>query len=133
MYGRDLTNLLSDLVPGSKDFLLVFGTRSSKLDEILTQVRTDGRLSVHEHVVPPLEDADIDNLISVLEKNKRLGKLTGASASERRSAFRDQAGRQLLVAMFQATSSENFETKAQNEYVELSGTQKYVYALIAVA
>lgn len=53
--------------------------------------------------------------------------------AERRKAFREQAGRQLLVAMIQATSGENFERKAQDEYVELDRSQKYPYALVAVA
>jgi hypothetical protein len=35
--------------------------------------------------------------------------------------------------MIQATSGENFERKAQDEYVELETSQKYPYGLIAVA
>src|SRR6267378_380549 len=133
LYGRELVNLLADLVPDSKDFLFVFATRSSKLDAITSAVRGVPHLDIQEHVVPPLNDADIDGLIAVLEKSKRLGILTGASAEARRQAFRIQAGRQLLVAMIQATSGENFERKAQEEYLGLEGAQRYAYALIAVA
>jgi hypothetical protein len=131
MYGKELANLLADLVPRSKDFLFVFAARSSKLDQITSAAGAGLRIA--EHVVPPLNDADIDGLIGVLEKNNRLGILTGASGADRRAAFRDQAGRQLLVAMIQATSGENFERKAQDEYLELTGAQRYAYALIAVA
>jgi hypothetical protein len=133
MYGRELINLLSDLVPDSKDFLFVFATRSSKIDAVTNAVRAMPRIKLHEHVVPPLNDADVDGLIEVLEKNKRLGVLTGASREARREAFCDQAGRQLLVAMIQATSGENFEKKAQVEYTELEGAQREAYGLIAVA
>jgi SIR2-like domain/Protein of unknown function (DUF815) len=133
MYGRELVNLLSDLVPNRKDFLFVFATRASKLDEITGLAKADPRFRILEHVVPPLNDTDIDGLIAVLEKNRRLGILTGASTEARRAAFRDQAGRQLLVAMIQATSGENFEKKAQDEYVDLEGAMRYAYALIAVA
>src|SRR6266849_453024 len=80
-----------------------------------------------------LINVKIDGLIAVLEKYNRLGILTGASMVERRKAFREQAGRQLLVAMIQATSGENFERKAQDQYVELERSQKYPYAPIAVA
>jgi hypothetical protein len=133
MYGKELPSLLADLVPGTQDFLFVFGTRSSKLDEITTALAGRSDFKIAEHVVPPLNDADIDGLIGVLEANNRLGILTGASSMARRAAFRDQAGRQLLVAMIQATSGEKFEKKAQDEYLELTGTQRYTYALIALA
>lgn len=133
MYGKELVNLLTDLVPESTDFLFVFGTRSSKIDSISGPFKAITGSTITEHVVPPLNDNDIDGLISVLATNNRLGILTGASDGARRAAFRDQAGRQLLVAMIQATSGANFERKAQDEYLELEGTQRYAYALIAVA
>jgi hypothetical protein len=133
LYGRELQNLLLDLVPHIPNFLFVFAVRAGKLDQITSAIRAHGDLRIHEHVVPPLTDEDIDALIEVLDKNKRLGILTGASKEDRRKAFREQAGRQLLVAMIQATSNEHFEKKAQDEYLELEPTQKYPYALIAVA
>jgi hypothetical protein len=133
MYGRELTNLISDLVPRSQNFLFAFGMRSSKIDAITVALAGTPHLRIHEHIVPPLDDADIDGLIAVLEKNKRLGILTNELPAARRQAFRDQAGRQLLVAMIQATSGENFEKKAQAEYGELEGAQRFVYGLVAVA
>jgi Mrp family chromosome partitioning ATPase len=133
MYGKELHGLLADLLPERKDFLFVFATRSSKLDEITTALRGRADVKIAEHVVPPLNDTDIDGLIGVLEKNNRLGILTGAPTATRRAAFRDQAGRQLLVAMIRATSGEKLEKKAQDEYLELSGAQRYVYALVALA
>src|SRR4029077_17010554 len=113
LYGRELQNLLLDLVPHTPNFLFVFAVRAGKLDQITRATRAHGDLRIHEHVVPPLTDEDIDALIEVLDKNKRLGILTGASKSDRQKAFREQAGRQLLVAMIQATSDEHFAKKAQ--------------------
>jgi len=133
MYGKELNYLIRDLVSEPREFLLLFATRSSKFDAIAWAVRAETRVEIHEHVVPPLEDTDIDSLIGVLERNNRLGRLTGESPTARRAAFRDQAGRQLLVAMIQATSGENFERKAQEEYTGLEGAQRYAYALICVA
>jgi len=133
MYGRELLGLLRDLVPHTSNFLFVFAVRSGKIDQITTTVRPHTDVHMHEHVVPPLTVTDIDGLIAVLDKNNRLGILTGASNAARQQAFRDQAGRQLLVAMIQATSNEHFDKKAQDEYTELEPTQKYPYALIAVA
>jgi len=93
MYGKELVNLLVDLVPGTKDFLFMFATRSSKIDAVSSSLGAGARLHISEQVVPPLNDADIDGLIAVLERNNRLGILTGVSESFLRAAFRDQAGR----------------------------------------
>lgn len=133
MYGRELAGLIGDLVPSTNQFLFAFATRSSKLDAIANAVRAQREANIIEHVVPPLTDDDIDSLIAVLAKNNRLGILSAATDAVRRQAFREQAGRQLLVAMIQATSGENFEKKVHDEYVELDQAQKYPYSLIAVA
>ncbi len=133
LYGRDLVGLLRDLVPGSNQLLFVFAVRSNRIDDIASAVEGSGQLTLHEHVVPPLSDDDIDSLIAVLERHNRLGKLTGLGHEQRRQAFRNQAGRQMLVAMIQATSNENFEKKAHDELAQLTGAQRYVYSLVSVA
>jgi SIR2-like domain len=134
LYGRQLVTLLCDLVTHNDQFLFVFAIRSGKVDEIVSAIQQKDTLEVYEHVVPPLTDEDIEGLIGVLDKHNRLGKLKGASDQERRRAFKEQAGRQMLVAMIQATSSsDNFEKKAHNELTELSGAQRYVYSLASVA
>jgi hypothetical protein len=71
-------------------------------------------------------------LLDVLDRENRLGLLRGKLRNEQRAAFRDQAGRQLLVAMIQATSGRRFEEKAVDELVEL-GADARAYGLIAVA
>ena len=133
LWGRDLTILLRDLVPRNSNFLLVFAVRSGKLDELVSSIPESAGVTVCEHEVPSLTDGDIDKLIAVLDKNNRLGILKGATPEGRRKAFRDQAGRQMLVAMIQATSNENFERKAHEELTQLRDTARYVYSLICVA
>lgn len=133
LYGRELVSLIRDTVPGSKDFLLVFAVRSGKLDGITSAVDASGEVRVMEHVVPGLTDDDIDGLIATLDRNNRLGRLKGMSAEDRKAAFKEQAGRQLLVAMLQATSGDNFVRKAQDEFAQLTGSQRYVYSLASVA
>ncbi len=71
--------------------------------------------------------------IAVLDKFHRLGTLKGKGTQERRSAFREQAGRQLLVAMINATSDARFEENARAEVTELEGPARYAYSLVAVA
>lgn len=133
IYGRDLIALLRTLVPRSQGFLFALAVRSGRLDEITSALTVSGDVTIYEHVVPPLTDDDIDSLIAVLDQNNRLGILKGKSDEERRKLFREQAGRQMLVAMIQATSGENFGKKAHDELTQLQGTQRYVYSLISVA
>lgn len=133
LFGRQLVGLLKDLVPSRERFLFVFALRSSKMDEIAAAVSRSNEVTLVEQVVPGLTDEDIDGLLDTLERHKRLGLLQGQSEAARRAAFAQKAGRQLLVAMIEATTGRNFEEKAQDELMELSGLQRTVYSLACVA
>jgi SIR2-like domain len=132
LFGRQLLGLLRDLVPSRKNFLFLVALRSTKVDDLADAVRRSKELSLLEHTVPNLTDGDIDGLVAVLDRHNRLGVLKGMTEVKRRKAFEAEAGRQLLVAMIQATSGLRFEEKAQEELTDLEGLQKYIYALIAV-
>ena len=83
--------------------------------------------------MPPLTDGDIDGLLSVLDQHNRLGALKGKTLEERRHVLSGQCGRQLLVAMIEATSGRKFEEKAIQELTDLEGDAAKVYALVAVS
>ena len=83
--------------------------------------------------MPPLTDGDIDGLLSVLDQHNRLGALKGKTLEERRHVLSGQCGRQLLVAMTEATSGRKFEEKAIQELTDLEGDAAKVYALVAVS
>jgi tetratricopeptide (TPR) repeat protein len=92
-----------------------------------------GEAALFEHVVPNLTDDDVDALLSVLDRHKRLGILAGASEEARRRALRDKCGRQLIVAMIEATTGERFEQKLQDELLELPGLQRFIYSVLCLA
>jgi len=133
LFGRQLINLMRDLVPARQELLVVVAMRSSKIDEVSAAIRASGEMHIAEHTIPNLSDEDIDALIETLDRHNRLGILKGKSRSERRAAFQAEAGRQLLVAMIQATSGRRFEEKVHAELMELEEPQRFVYALVAVA
>ena len=133
LYGRQLIGLIHDLGLSKEGVLVVFAMRSHKVDDFAEPIRAAGKVIITEHVVPHLADDDIDKLIAVLDKHNRLGKLKGVSAQDRIKAFADQAGRQLLVAMIQATSGEDHERRAHDELMGLAGNQRYVYSLACLA
>ena len=132
VYGSSLAPLVKDLVVGREELLLMVALRSTRVDRALnpTIIKDVDRVELS---MPPLTDADINSLLAVLERHNRLGALKGMTAEERRGVLKGQCGRQLLVAMIQATSGRRFEEKAIQELTDLDGERAKIYALLAVA
>lgn len=99
--GGRFSYLARDLVQLRSNPLILASVRSGRADAVLNPYVLRG-IRCAERVVPPLADTEIDDLIDVLAREKRLGVLRGASRTEQRMAFQRQAERQLLVAMIQA-------------------------------
>ena len=133
LFGWQAVGLLHDLVPTQDKLLCIVSARSTKVSGIANAVAQENVITLDEKVVPGLTDEDIKKLIFVLDKFHRLGVLKGKSDVERRRVFSHQAGRQLLVAMINATSEEKFEQRAKTELTDLSGIERYVYAVACVA
>ena len=133
LFGRQFAGLLRDLIPTRADLLVMFATRSNRIDSLADMITSGGEVSLVEHTVPPLSDGDIDRVIATLDRHNRLGILKGKSDSERRRTFRDLADRQILVAMYKATTGEEFEEKVQDEATQLTGSLRSVYSLLCVA
>jgi len=132
IYGTELSPLVRDVVLRKPHPLVLLGIRSGRVDHVLNPVVMEG-IQTLEFPMPPLADSDISSLVRLLEREKRLGILTGRPRAEQEAAFRGQAGRQLLVAMLQATSGRRFEEKAFEEFGELPGDSQVVYAITALA
>jgi Mrp family chromosome partitioning ATPase len=131
MYGSELSSMARELSRRPPYPLIIVGIRAGRVDTVL-QEKLLQDVPVREFSMPPLADADIDGLMSILDRENRLGLLKGKSRDEQRAAFRDQAGRHLLVAMIQATSGRRLEEKAVQELTDL-GDGARAYGLIAVA
>lgn len=132
IFGTELPVLIRDLVKSNEQLLILCAIRAGKLDRVLTDaLLTDVPKS--EFGMPPLEDHEIGALLDVLDRENRLGILKGKSRGEQEAAFRENAGRQLLVAMIQATSGKRFEDKCVQELTDLTDSGAKAYAMIAVA
>lgn len=123
-WARELPNIRAGVLFGC-------AIRSTKIEIFLGPVVMKN-IKPFEVVMPHLTDGDIEYLIEALDKENRLGVLKGKSHEERVEAFRKEAGRQLLVAMIQATSGKRFEEKAYEEFRELSPLPKQLYAAICL-
>lgn len=124
---------LASFVSNQESALLLIAAGSTKVDLVLERLNTNSVPSVREFPIPALSDDDIDGLIGVLDEGNKLGILKGMSSTERRKTFQREAGRQLLVAMIQATSGKAFSDKIDEELLELEERQKYCYALVCLA
>ena len=69
-----------------------------------------------EFAVRYLSQREIENLLDLLEKHEALGLLKGYSFEERVEKFVERAGRQLLVALHEATLGKPFEDIIVDEY-----------------
>lgn len=87
----------------------------------------------HQVTVPTLGDSDIDLLLDALERANRLGVLRELAPAERHQRLAKGCGRQLLVAMIEATSGLRFDAKIDSECRQLSGESGLVYAICAIA
>ena len=131
-YGSSLASSVRDWVVARDNILVLVALRSSKLDRTLNPA-VIGDIAKQEFSMSPLTDSDIDSLLTVLDEHNRLGMLKGKSLPERRRILAQQCGRQLLVAMIEATSGRKFEEKAIQELTDLEGEQARIYAIVAVA
>lgn len=132
VYGAELSSLVRDIALREPYPLVLLAIRSGRVDRFLNPVILEG-IERTELVMPPLGDRDIADLITLLEREKRLGILTGKPRHEQEAAFSEQAGRQLLVAMLQATSGRRFEEKAFEELSGLEPDNQIVYSIVALA
>lgn len=131
LYGSELASIVREAAIGSKSLPIV-ALRSGRVDRYLPPALLEG-VKVVEVAMPPLEDSDIDGLIDTLDRENRLGALKNVPREQQQRVFREQAGRQLLIAMIQATSGKRFKEKAVDELYELEPRARIAYGLIAVA
>jgi len=132
IYGGAISSMIRTLLDRYPRLLIVIESRSSKVDLLINHYELADIVEL-EITMPNLCDSDIDKLISVLDKEHRLGALKGMSDIERINSFKRVAGRQLLVAMYEATSGQRFADRAADELSDLSNESKMVYALVSAA
>lgn len=125
--------VLEDVLDGANGTMVVAALRSSKYEGLAVGRLVTSREDAREAVAPPLEDGDIDALLDVLDRANRLGALKGQQRTAQRGVLAGKCGRQLLVAMIEATSGQRFDAKIDSECRELSPESQLVYAVVALA
>jgi len=129
-FGHQAGPFLAEVVGESNVFLAV-SARASRYEALQLESYLAETPFV-QVTIPYLEDRDIELLLETLARAQRLGRLRGMTPEEQIDAFRGQAGRQLLVAMIQATSGERFEEKIGRECRDLPRETQLLYAIAAL-
>jgi tetratricopeptide (TPR) repeat protein len=90
-------------------------------------------LVTQEYQLRYLNDKEIVGLIDLLEKHNSLNNLRTKSLIERIEAFAEQAGRELLVALYEATSGKPFAQIIKDEYESISNeTARSLYLTVSI-
>ena len=93
-------------------------------------------IDIEEFSVPHLTRPEVLGVISVLETHGLLGRLQGMTDRQRFEEFeaRNRAGKQILVAMREATKGKGFDTIIKDEFESLNDHGvKLIYLFVALA
>ena len=75
-----------------------------------------GKLRVREYEIEPLSDPEIYRIIDCLERHGELNQLQGLSRALMFNAIKQKHGKELLVALREATEGRSFEAILESEY-----------------
>lgn len=131
-FGNQAGPLIAELVSDNDDLFVATTVRASRYESLNIEARL-ADVSFAQVSIPHLGDEDIDLLLDTLMRAQRLGQLRGLPRAEQAKALQQEAGRQLLVAMIQATSGELFEEKIDRECRDLEPPTALLYAIVALA
>lgn len=113
---RELVSLLKTIGPEGKRLTLVLAERTNEWN---TQGQSLSAYVSDEYELRYLSMAEIASLLALLEKHKALGTLAKLTGPERVDALAERAGRQLLVALYEATYGLRFEDILVDEFNQI--------------
>ena len=89
---------------------------AERTNEWNTDCQTLSQLIDDEYELRSLSGVEVNLLLDKLEKHNALGDLINKTPTQRQQAFLEYADRQLLVALYEVTSGEDFPVIVFNEY-----------------
>ena len=126
----EIENLLDNLGTFESWVTVIGGARTNEWNVASAAFQS---LVTSDHRLPYLAENEVDSLIDLLEKHKALNKLEKVSREDRREALKERAGRQLLVALHEATSGRHFEEILHDEFSRLMPSKaKAMYLAICM-
>lgn len=131
-FGRELASGFGELRAQGRLPVVIIACRTFQADSLGDSLRLSS-VAAEEFQLANLSDGEITRLLMVLDRENRLGVLKGLDQRSRVERFREKAGRQLIVAMLEATSGKPFRDTLVSELDGLEGEARTVYALAAIS
>ena len=135
---------IDNVIERSEDIEYIL-TKAKKDNVLLTVISSErvniwnvggDRLSnflTRDYVLQYLKDNEIENLLMLLTKHKSLGYLQGKSEIQQKEALSEKSGRELLVALYEATAGKPFADIVMDEYNSIPNEEaKDLYLSICV-
>lgn len=127
---REIQSLAKNIGPEGKRLTVIISERINEWNMSCSGIST---LVATEFELGYLSHKEIDGLIGLLEHHHALGTLEHADQEGRRLAFAGRAGRQLLVALHEATLGRSFEDIIEDEYSHIVPAEaQRIYLTISV-
>ncbi|NTW88372.1 MAG: SIR2 family protein, partial [Desulfobulbaceae bacterium] len=121
------------LLKAKKDKIPLTIISSERSSEWNTECEELKKILTDEYEIKYLNEKEISSLINLLDKYDSLGHLKGLSRQEQINALSKQAGRQLLVALHEATLGKPFSDIILDEYNSIKVPEaKALYLTICV-
>ena len=129
-HARDVSNLLKNIGAEGEHLTLVVAERTNEWNVACGEL--DDFVS-SDYEIPYLSQKEISGLLELLEKHQALGTLAKVAPDDRQLAFEQRAGRQLLVALHEATLGKPFEQIIEDEFSSIVPDEaKDLYLTICV-
>lgn len=113
----EIERLLENLGTLRKSLTIVGGARTNEWNSTSPAFQS---LATKDYPLPYLNDKEIDKLVDLLEQHNALRALEKLSKEERRERLKERAGRQILVALHEATSGKTFTDILHDEFHRLT-------------
>lgn len=127
---REIQSLSKNIQEFGKNVTLVGAERTNEWNVSSSPIAS---LVKTEYELRYLSEWEIEKLLSILDKHKALGTLDGKSIDQQKKAFSEVAGRQLLVALHEATLGKPFEDIIEDEFERIAPDDaKRIYLTICV-
>lgn len=127
---RELSALLAKIGPEGRMLTVIATERTNEWNIVGGAVAP---FVTETYDLPYLRENEIDSLLNLLDKHDSLGSLKALSHEERRQELSEMAGRQLLVALHEATYGKRFEEIVESEFNEITPLEaQRIYLTICV-
>ena len=127
---REIESLIRDVGPSGRYLTIITAERINEWN-VSCQTLNPHVTDIYE--LRYLTSPEIDALLQLLERHRAEGQLSGRSQAEKKAAFEERAGRQLLVALHEATLGTPFRDIIRNEFDNIWPSEaKQIYLTICV-